>query len=435
MSSSPGVRHDAVAAGPLSAMPSREMPSREPALTGLRAVAAISVVSTHAAFATGYLAHGYLGSMSARLEIGVAIFFVLSGFLLFLPWVRAAAGGASAPSVRRYGRHRLRRIVPAYVITVVAVYEIYTVFTPGPNPGQTWDGLVRHLTFTQIYSDDYLVTVLHSGLSQMWSLAVEVSFYVGLPAVALLLLRVLCRDRWQPRRTLAGIALLAAVTPAWLMVEATTDVLPSSAGMWLPAHLAWFAGGMALAVLARMGARCSAIVAVPLAGALYLTVSTPLGGTFAGPDPTWTPVVKSLLYAVIATLVVAPIALGSRDSYSRVLASRPLVWLGEISYEIFLVHVVIMALTMNLVLDWPLFSGSMPGLIAATLTLTVPVAWLLHRVTRPQSSSALLVSAARPRNAGSSAARALPRCDEASFSSGLSSAAVLADPVGRNTGS
>jgi peptidoglycan/LPS O-acetylase OafA/YrhL len=421
MPASPGARCGAVAADPLSATP-----SREPALTGLRAVAAVLVVGTHAAFATGYLAHGYLGSMSARLEIGVAIFFVLSGFLLFLPWVRAAADGRSAPSVGRYGRHRVRRIVPAYVVTVVAVYEIYTVFTPGPNPGQTWEGLLRHLSFTQIYADDYLVTTLHPGLSQMWSLAVEASFYVALPAVAMLLLRVLCRDRWRPRRALAGIALLAAVSPAWLIVETVTDLLPNSAGMWLPAHLAWFAGGMALAVLATAGARCSAIVAIPVAGALYLTVSTPLGGTFAGPDPTWTPVVKSLLYAVIATLVVAPIALGSRDSYSRVLASRPMVWLGEISYEIFLVHVAIMALTMHLVLGWPLFTGSMPGLIAATLTLTVPVAWLLHRVTRPHTSD---------RSAGSSAASALPRCDDASFSSGLSSAAVLAEPAGRNTGS
>ncbi|PRC48914.1 acyltransferase, partial [Mycobacterium sp. ITM-2017-0098] len=148
---------------------------------------------------------GYLGSISARLEIGVAIFFVLSGFLLFRPWVQGAAEGRSAPSVRRYGRNRLRRIVPAYAITVVAVYEVYTVFAPGPNPGQTWEGLLRHLTFTQIYTDDYLVKVLHPGLSQMWSLAVEASFYVALPAFAFVLLRVLCRDRWQPGRALAGI--------------------------------------------------------------------------------------------------------------------------------------------------------------------------------------------------------------------------------------
>ncbi len=424
-----------VCCGAVAARPPTATSSREPALTGLRAVAAVLVVSTHAAFATGYLAHGYLGTMSARLEIGVAIFFVLSGMLLFRPWVRAAAEGRSAPSVRRYSRHRVRRIVPAYLITVVAAFEIYTVFTPGPNPGQTWQGLLRYLTFSQIYTDDYVVTLLHPGLSQMWSLAVEVAFYAALPALAYLVLRVLCRGRWQPRRALAGVALLAAVTPAWLFVVTATDLLPNSAGMWLPAHLAWFAGGMALAVLEVAGARCAAIIAIPTAAVLYLTVSTSLGGTLAGPDPAWTPVVKSLLYAVIATLVVAPVALGSRDSYSRVLASRPMVWLGEISYEIFLVHVVLMALTMHLVLGWPLFTGSMPGLIATTLALTIPVAWLLHRVTRPQSSSVLLASAARDRSAGNSADSALPRCDAASFSAGVSSAAVLAEPVGRNTGS
>lgn len=421
MSVRPGVRCGTAMSGPADTAP-----PREPALTGLRAIAALLVVATHAAFATAYLTHGYLGTLYARLEIGVAIFFVLSGFLLFRPWVRATAEGTPPPSLRRYGRHRVRRIVPAYLVTVVAVFEIYTVFRPGPNPGQTWEGLLRHLTFTQIYADDYLTTQLHTGLSHMWSMAVEVSFYAALPALAFLVLRVLCRGRWQPRRALAGVAALAAVTPVWLLIVTATDILPNSAGMWLPAHLAWFAGGMALAILEVVGVRCAAIVAIPAAVALYLVVSTPLGGTFAGPDAAWTPVIKSLMYAVIATLVVAPVALGCRDSYSRALSSRPMVWLGEISYEIFLVHVVLMALTMHLVLGWPLFTGSMPGLILATLALTIPVAWLLHRVTRPQ---------ARARNDGSSADSALPRCDSASFSAGLSSAAVLAEPAGRNTGS
>ena len=51
---------------------------RDPALTGIRAVAALLVVGTHAAFATGKLTHGYVGAVYARLEIGVALFFVLS---------------------------------------------------------------------------------------------------------------------------------------------------------------------------------------------------------------------------------------------------------------------------------------------------------------------------------------------------------------------
>jgi peptidoglycan/LPS O-acetylase OafA/YrhL len=264
---------------------------------------------------------------------------------------------------------------------VLAVFALYSVFTPGPNPGQSGYGLLRYLTLTQIYTDDYLITLLHTGLSQMWSLAVEVAFYAVLPGLAYVLLRVVCRDQWQPRRALAALAALAAITPLWLVVVSTTELLPNSAGMWLPAHIAWFAGGMALAVLEVTGARCDATAAIGLAIVLYLAVSTSVGGTVSGHDPASAPVTKSLMYAAIATLAVAPVALGSAEWYGRLLSCRPMVWLGEISYEIFLLHVPIMAVTMYLVLRWPLFTGSMPGLIAATLALTIPAAWALHRHT------------------------------------------------------
>ena len=173
----------------------------------MRAVAALLVIGTHAAFATGKLTHGYLGAVYARLEIGVALFFVLSGFLLFRPWVVAAATGDRSPGLARYARHRIRRIMPAYLVTVLATFELYVVFTPGPNPGQTWHGLLRYLTLTQVYTNDYLTTYLHPGLSQMWSLAVEVSFYAALPAIAYVLLRRR-RPEWQPARVLTALAVL-----------------------------------------------------------------------------------------------------------------------------------------------------------------------------------------------------------------------------------
>ena len=142
---------------------------------------ALLVLGTHAAFATGKLTHGYLGVIYARLEIGVPIFFVLSGFLLFRPWVRAAAAGLSMPSLAPYAARRTRRVMPAYLVTVLLAYVVYSFYSAGPNPGQGWAGLVRYLTLTQIYANDYLITYLHQGLSQMWSLAVEVSFYAVLP--------------------------------------------------------------------------------------------------------------------------------------------------------------------------------------------------------------------------------------------------------------
>lgn len=345
-------------------------------------MAVLLVVGTHAAFATGDITHGYAGMLLVRLEIGVPIFFVLSGFLLFRPWVHAAAAGSAPPSPGHYARRRARRVLPAYLVTVLLAYGVFSVYAAGPNPGQNWTGLARHLTLTQIYPSDYLLTSLHPALSHTWSLAVEVAFYAVLPLLAYLLLVVLCRGRWQPGRLLAGLAGLALIGPVWLVVLLTTDWLPNSAGMWLPAHLALFAGGMALAVLEAMGVRCRAGVAIPLALLAYLVVASPAAGTWAGPAHWWQPLIKSVLYAVIATLVVAAVVLGRGGRFEGLLSRRPVVWLGEISYEVFLLHALVMALVMGVVLRWPLFTGSLPVLYGLTLLISVPLAWGLHRVVR-----------------------------------------------------
>ena len=102
--------------------------------------------------------------------------------------------------------------------------------------------------------------------------------------------------------------------------------------------------------------------------------------------PVWEPLTKSLLYAAIATLVVAPLALGDHGRYPRLLGSRPMVWLGEISYEIFLLHVVVMAVALGVVLDWPLFTGSLAVLYVVTLAITVPLAMLLRRLTNSENT-------------------------------------------------
>ncbi len=356
---------------------------RVASLTGIRAVAALSVMATHAAYTTGKYTHGYVGLVYSRMEIGVPIFFVLSGFLLFGHWVRAAAQDRPPPSVARYAWHRVRRIMPAYVITVVAAYIVYSLRTAGPNPGHSWTGLFRNLTLTQIYTDNYLYSYLHQGLTQMWSLAVEVAFYVVLPLLTYLLLAVLCRRRWQPHLLLTGLAALCLITPAWLVLVHTTDWLPDGARLWLPTYFIWFIGGMVLAVLQVMGQRWYAVVCLPLALICYLIVSTPLGGEpTTSPAKLWEALAKSAFYAVIATLMVGPLALGNRGPYARVLASRPMVWLGEISYEIFLIHLIVMEIAMVEVLHWRVYTGNVAGLFVATFVMTVPLAWLLHRLTR-----------------------------------------------------
>ncbi|MGK2866979.1 MAG: acyltransferase family protein [Mycobacterium sp.] len=361
---------------------------RVAALTGVRAVAALLVVLTHAAYTTGKYPQGYYGLALSRAEIGVPIFFVLSGFLLFRPWVKAAADGAPSPSVRRYAWHRVRRIMPAYVVTVLAAYALYHFRDAGPNPGHTWEGLLRNLSLTQIYADNYVYSFLHQGLTQMWSLAVEAAFYVVLPALAWLLLVLLCRRKWRPALLYVGLAVLFAITPAWLWLVHSTDVLPDGARLWLPTYLAWFVGGMLLSVLQVTGTRAYALVCIPLAMVSYLIASTPVAG-----EPTTSPallseaLVKVVFYAAIATLIVAPLALTGRGErsggwYSQVLASRPMVFLGEISYEIFLIHLITMELVMVEILRYPIYTGSMLGLFFGTLVMTVPLAWLLHRFTR-----------------------------------------------------
>ena len=315
--------------------------------------------------------------------MGVAIFFVLSGFLLFGPWVKAAATGGRRPvgaSVRLAPgpphHARLRRDRADRLPRLPLPHA-------GPNPGHTWIGLLRNLTLTQIYTDHYIFSYLHQGLTQMWSLAVEVAFYVALPLLAYLLLVVLCQRRWRPVLLLTGLALLAALTPAWLTLVHTTDGLPDGSKLWLPTYLAWFVGGMMLAVLQVMGVRAYALACVPLAVACYFIVSTPIAG-----EPTTSPaelreaLVKAGFYAMIATLAVAPLALGDSGLYARFLASRPMVFLGEISYEIFLIHLLTMELVMVEILHFPIYTGSMWILFVATFVATVPLAWLLHRFTR-----------------------------------------------------
>ncbi|MGV0717419.1 acyltransferase [Mycolicibacterium sp. XJ662] len=358
-------------------------PERVASLTGIRAVAALLVMATHAAYTTGKYPQGYVGLVYSRMEIGVPIFFVLSGFLLFGAWVKAAAEDRPPPSSRRYAWRRVRRIMPAYVVTVLAAYLVYHFRTAGPNPGHTWEGLFRNLTLTQIYTDHYLYSFLHQGLTQMWSLAVEVAFYAVLPLLAWLLLVVLCRRRWRPGLLMVGLGALALISPAWLVLVHTTDFLPDGAALWLPTYLMWFIGGMVLAALQPLGVRAYALACVPLAVVCYFIVSTPIAG-----EPTTSPtelreaLAKTVFYAVIATLMVAPLALGDRGLYSRFLASRPMVFLGEISYEIFLIHLITMELVMVEIVRYPIYTGSVFWLFVITFIVTVPLSWLLHRFTR-----------------------------------------------------
>ncbi len=118
----------------------------------------------------------------------------------------------------------------------------------------------------------------------------------------------------------------------------------------------------------------------------YFIVSTPIAGApTTSPNELREALFKAAFYAVIAALMVAPLALGDRGLYARFLASRPMVFLGEISYEIFLIHLLMMELVMVEIVEYPIYTGSVGIVFVVTVVVTVPLAWLLHRFTRVPS--------------------------------------------------
>jgi peptidoglycan/LPS O-acetylase OafA/YrhL len=127
----------------------------------------------------------------------------------------------------------------------------------------------------------------------------------------------------------------------------------------------------------------------PLLSVLVAVLAFQLACTSFAGEPTITPdslsatIVKSVLYLVIAFCLIAPLAIGSRDHWWSRLMSRPaVVWFGEISYEFFLVHLIVLELVMDL-LGYPVFTGSVVGVFIVTVVLATPVAWALHQVTAP----------------------------------------------------
>ena len=151
-----------------------------PAVEGMRACAAMGVVVTHVAFQTGH-SSGVDGRLFGRFDLAVAVFFALSGFLLWRGHAAAARDLGAQPRTGHYLRSRVVRIMPAYLVAVVVILSLL----PDADHASltVW---LANLTLTQIY----VPLTLTGGLTQMWSLSVEVSFYLALPILAVLARRI-----------------------------------------------------------------------------------------------------------------------------------------------------------------------------------------------------------------------------------------------------
>lgn len=334
----------------------RGAPVRLTALDGWRALAAGMVLTTHVAFATGFVVTGgALGALAARMDFGVAIFYLLSGYLLYRPWARQALSAERGPGLRRYALRRAARLLPAYWLALVVIFGW---LPQAGSPDRTvW---AANLTFTQIYVSGTLV----EGFTQTWSLATEVAFYIALPLLGWLGSRLWRRD--PLRGHVAMILGMGVGGTGFVVARAVGAFTNPLAGFWLPAFLLWFALGMGVALVAEAG-RAGRLPATSrllrtlaadagtciTAGILLIVVlATPLAGPYAlDAAGSWSVVVKHVGYGLAALALLLPAFLPDPQSTpplsSRLLASAPMTWLGRISYGIFLWHLGVMWMLMN----------------------------------------------------------------------------------------
>ena len=335
-----------------------------PALDGVRALAAALVLLTHVAFQSGVSGQSVGGALCARGDIGVAIFFVLSGLLLTRGWLDPGAG-----DLRRYLTLRGARILPAYWVALGAV------LLSGLSDPST-RAVMSNVLLVQVYTQDFL-----DGFTQTWSLSTEVAFYVALP-----LLVIPARSRWAPQWI--GSLVLTGLACTGIAALVRSSVL----ALGLAGHLAWFATGMGLALLHRSvteggpGPRTTSVVsafgrepgtALAIAASLFLLVATPVGGPWDLTHPTvLQSVLKEGLYTVIALLVVAAALFARRDSpTARLLGSPVGHWGGRISYGVFLWHLLVLEL-IGRALGLHLFGGQFWFRLTATALISAGIAWV-----------------------------------------------------------
>ena len=357
-----------------------------PYLDGYRAIAALAVVTTHVAYFCGVVVVTSWGHAMARLDFGVTIFFLLSGFLLFRPWSAAALADSRWPSTRTYFRRRLWRILPAYLAVVAVVLLVMPGIEVRPKQ---W---ITHLTLTQIYVPKALV----NGLTQSWSLATEISFYLVLPLIAWFIGRRYRGDvNASTRRQLWVLAACAVIAFAWLLLRTLTPMKSLGiVNMWLPAFMDWFAVGMLFALVhnrlkqpdpPRWMQRLNRLADDPavcllLAGGLFLLATTPLAGPYTfGEGNLSQAFARHYLYLAAGAAFLLPGVLGTDGvgTWRKMMASPLMVYLGTISYGIFLWHLFVLETTTHL-LGIDRFTGWFWLVWPMTVVITIGIAHLSY---------------------------------------------------------
>lgn len=327
---------------------------RFPLLDSLRGVATLSVFGAHVVLYLFAIRGLHAGPLLTRLDPGIAIFLLLSAFLLYRPFAQARFDGTSPPAVFPFAARRFLRIVPVYWISLPLV-----ALWLGEHGVFDGHGIVTYFGFAQIYDADTIA----GGIGQAWTICVEVTFYAMLPVWAWALRRVPFRS---PRAFLSTeIAALAAIglfSVVWKALAFRSGVTRPGIGpvkitpelFTLPAFLDSLAFGMLLAVVSvawsarpRQPAPVRVIDRAPwlpwLAAAGLWWLSGIGGGTYRV-HSTFFYIAHQELNVLVAVALFLPAIFGDwrRGWVRRMLASRALVWLATISYGFYLWHLAVM---------------------------------------------------------------------------------------------
>lgn len=371
-------------------------------LDGYRAIAASAVLVFHVATASGWSDHGSLGGLDAgawagRLgNWGVCVFFLLSGFLLYRPFAQAHLSDRPQLRWRTFVRRRVLRIFPLYWVALTLAFVLGATSPRPQTAAEGWWTPIPVYLLVQNYVDGLEAI----GLPVAWTLSVEWSFYLLLPALAWAIARFPGGQGQHPVRRLQAqlLGLAALFSGAWLYRILIVTLQPDWPGLpqnWVFNYLDWFSLGMLLAVAftwRRLGHQLPALVRAIadrpwicwlIAAQLYwvgvllnipasFVVTVQPGQTFG----------RFLVNGTSALFLLLPAILGGRRQPRpglRVLASRPLVWLGSVSYGIYLWHTPVIKKYKQYEPD-----PAVLALLAVTVAATLVLAWLGHiLVERP----------------------------------------------------
>jgi peptidoglycan/LPS O-acetylase OafA/YrhL len=323
-----------------------------PCLDAYRAIGMTMVMLIHVHASTNNVPGGFAGDVLRRFDLGLEIFFVLSGFLIFRPFFLAQLRGRQLPPVRKYLRRRALRVFPGYWFALAMSVVLFGVAINGFGDGFMLFGLLQ--SFSGKHS------LLFGGIDQSWSLMTELCFYAMLPVFAAVVAHF-SRGRDVARQVgvaLAGCGVLyltAVVFRIGIIAVSRSqppgDTLAYRMTLWMPGHLDMFAIGMSLAVISAWvahGAPCPRVIERLAAhpniswasgGTVFLALcfsSPPSSITTFGPEYS----VRLFLYGVIGAFLLVPSFFGNQrvGTLRHILASPVMVYLGAVSMGFYLWH-------------------------------------------------------------------------------------------------